>query len=208
MDNLGRKLRQVGARYLTNYELLTIISPNTTTQGEIAVHDIGKIVNMSVDELEEVGIDTGTAVSLLASIELGRRSLVVYAWSKSIDSPQSAADLLFPLIGSLDHEELVVLCLNTRNELVHVQHLYRGSVNSSVVRVAEVLRPAIVRNCPAIIIAHNHPSGDPAPSPEDTHVTRQIVGASRIFDIDILDHIVIGSYPRFVSMKERGLGFD
>ena len=87
-----------------------------------------------------------------------------------------------------------------------VRTLYIGNVNSSIIRIAEVFRPAIAENAPAIILAHNHPSGDPSPSPEDVSVTRSIVAAGSTLGIDVLDHIIIGA-GRFVSLKERWLGF-
>jgi DNA repair protein RadC len=103
-------------------------------------------------------------------------------------------------------EHFVVMVLDTRNRVRETVTIYVGSVNQSVIRVAEVLRPAIVNNCPSIILAHNHPSGDPEPSPEDISVTRAIIQGAKILDIEILDHVVIGA-GKFVSLKERGLAF-
>lgn len=121
---------------------------------------------------------------------------------------RAPADSFFALkyLSVEAQEHFVVLVLDTRNHVRDTVTVYVGNVNSSVVRVAEVLRPAIVQNCPAIILAHNHPSGDPDPSPEDVSVTRSIIQAGKLFDIEILDHIVIGA-DRFVSLKERGLAF-
>jgi len=124
----------------------------------------------------------------------------------AIHSPSDVANLLQYFIGSLDHEEMWVVNLDTRNRVMSFVALYKGSVNSSQVRVCEVFRQAIVDNSPAIIVAHNHPSGDPTPSPEDVSVTRAILQAGKLLDIDLLDHLVIGA-GRFVSLKERGLGF-
>ncbi len=93
-----------------------------------------------------------------------------------------------------------------RNYVVHQQVVYQGTVNSSVVRAAEVFRPAVSRTCPAIVVIHNHPSGDPTPSPEDIRATEQLRKAGEVLDIELLDHIVVGQH-RFVSLKERGLGF-
>ncbi|MBO0781001.1 MAG: hypothetical protein J2P37_19450, partial [Ktedonobacteraceae bacterium] len=102
----------------------------------------------------------------------------------------------------LDHEQMHVLILDTRNQVIEHIKNYKGTVNSSVLRSAEVFRPAIVRNCPNIIVVHNHPSGDPSPSQEDIEVTRQLVEAGRLLDIELLDHIIIGN-PRYASLKER-----
>ena len=124
----------------------------------------------------------------------------------TIHSPKDAYDLVQPFLEPLDHEELWVAVLDTRNRVMGLVALYKGSVNSSQVRVAEVFRQAIIENAPAIILAHNHPSGDPAPSPDDVALTRCIKEAAELLDIQLLDHIVVG-LGRFVSLKERGLGF-
>jgi len=86
-------------------------------------------------------------------------------------------------------------------------HVYKGSVNTSLVRVSELFREALRENCPAMIVVHNHPSGDPTPSPEDIKITEQIVKAGKLLDIEVLDHIIIGRQG-YISLKERGLGFD
>lgn len=107
----------------------------------------------------------------------------------------------------LDHEELWVVNLDTRNRIMSLVALYKGSVNSSQVRIGEVFNQAILEKSPAIIVAHNHPSGDPTPSPDDVSVTRAIGNAGKLLDIDVLDHLVLGR-DHYVSLKERGLGFD
>jgi DNA repair protein RadC len=109
-------------------------------------------------------------------------------------------------MDALDQEHLVVITLDGRNRVLSQETLYIGNVNTSLIRIAEIFRLAIRQNAPAIIISHNHPSGDPDPSPEDVRVTRQIVEAGKMLDIDVLDHLVIG-HQRYVSLKERGLGF-
>ncbi len=106
----------------------------------------------------------------------------------------------------LDHEELWVINLDIRHRVMNLVKLYQGSVNSSQIRVAEVFRLAIADNSPAILLAHNHPSNDPAPSPDDVSVTHSIVQAGKLLDIEVLDHLVI-CLDKYVSLKERGLGF-
>jgi DNA repair protein RadC len=106
----------------------------------------------------------------------------------------------------LEQEHLKVVLLDTKNHVRAVRDLYKGSVNSASVRVAELLRPALRENCPSLILVHNHPSGDPTPSPEDVLVTRRVRTSGEMMDIDVLDHVVIGS-GGYVSMKEKGLGF-
>jgi DNA repair protein RadC len=107
----------------------------------------------------------------------------------------------------LEQEHLRVILLNTRNEVLSAPTIYQGSLNTSVIRIAELFRTAVRANAAAIIVAHNHPSGDPSPSPEDIRVTRQLVKSGELLDINVLDHIIIG-HQRFVSLKERRLGFD
>ncbi len=98
------------------------------------------------------------------------------------------------------------LLLDRKNRVLAVPTIYRGSLHTTVVRVNELFREAVRQNAAAIIVAHNHPSGDPTPSAEDVTVTREIVQAGKILDIDVLDHMVIGSGSKYVSLKERGLG--
>ena len=126
----------------------------------------------------------------------------------SISNPQDAVQILAYFLTGLEQEEFWVLNLDTKNRISHCVKLYVGTVNQSNVRVAEVFRQAIIDNNPSIIIGHNHPSGDPTPSPDDINVTRCIVQAGGLLDIDVLDHLVIGEPGRFVSMKERQLGFN
>lgn len=111
-----------------------------------------------------------------------------------------------PQMASLPQEELRVLLLTSKNEVIGIAPLYKGTISSSQVRVAEVFRHAIQANAASIIPVHCHPSGDPTPSPEDVKVTDEIVKAGDLLGIEVLDHVIIGQ-GRFVSMKERGVGF-
>jgi DNA repair protein RadC len=110
-------------------------------------------------------------------------------------------------MGNLEQEEFRSLLLDTRNQLIDEVTHYRGSLNAAHIRVADVFREAVRRNTCAIIAVHNHPSGDPTPSPEDIQVTRQLVAAGNMIDIEVLDHLIIAR-QRFVSLRERGLGFE
>ena len=149
----------------------------------------------------------GQGRQIKAAIELGRRLTLESPEERpSIHSPQDAADLVMYEMSALEQEHLRVILLDTRNRVLHIEEVYRGSLNSSQVRVGELFKAAIRRNAAAIIVVHNHPSGDPSPSPDDVAMTRAIVQAGKLLDIDVLDHLVIGR-GRFVSLKERGLGF-
>src|SRR5690606_32309380 len=110
-------------------------------------------------------------------------------------------------LGFQEQEHFTVLFLDTRNRVTDEETLYVGSLNTSLVRIAEVFRGAVRRNCAAVIVAHNHPSGDPTPSPEDVALTRRLVDAGKLLEIEVLDHLVIGN-NRYVSLRERALGFE
>lgn len=123
-----------------------------------------------------------------------------------VHSPEDAYKVIGPEMQTLEREQLRVVTMNTRNRLLNMHLIYQGSLNSSQVRIGELFRPAIIELAAGIIVAHNHPSGDPTPSPDDVAVTRAFVEAGRLLDIDVVDHLVIGA-GCFVSLKERGLGF-
>ena len=108
---------------------------------------------------------------------------------------------------ALEQEVLRVILLDTRNQVLEIKEIYQGSVNTAQVRAADVFKPAVRKNATALIVVHNHPSGDPTPSPDDVAVTRELIKAGELIDVKVLDHIVIGR-GRHVSMKERGLGFS
>lgn len=150
------------------------------------------------------GVGHSTARRLVGAVAIANNVLDVAPQSPGIRSPEDAAELLFPRISHLEQEDLWVLLLDTRNTVMDMMMVYRGSVNSSQIRVGELFKAAIRKNASAIIVAHNHPSGDPNPSPDDVAVTRAIVEAGKLLDIEVLDHLVIGK-GRFVSLKQRGL---
>jgi DNA repair protein RadC len=154
------------------------------------------------------GIGAAKATEVKAALELGRRLMASSPEERPVvSSPADAANLLMSEMMFLEQEHLRLILLDTRNGVLQTPTIYVGSLNTSVVRVGELFRAALKANAAAMIVAHNHPSGDPAPSPEDIRVTRQLVEAGKLMDIEVLDHIVIG-HQRFVSLKERGLGFS
>ena len=122
----------------------------------------------------------------------------------SINSPQDVQRLLGPEMSQLAQEQLRVLLIDTKSQVVGQRVIYQGNISSAIVRTAEVFRPAVIEAVPSVIIAHNHPSRDPDPSPDDVMITRKLKQAAQLLDIDLLDHIVIGG-KRHVSLKERGL---
>ena len=124
-----------------------------------------------------------------------------------IRNPQDAYTFLRVEMESLEQEQMRTLTLSTRNKIISAQMIYQGNINTVIVRPAEIFRPAIIDNACAIILAHNHPSGDPSPSPEDVKITSELVQAGKLLGIDVLDHLVICK-EKFVSLKDRGLGFE
>jgi DNA repair protein RadC len=169
---------------------------------------LGGLARATLSELSAIkGVGEAKAAQLKAGLEIGRRLLIAAPHERpQITSPADAANLLMLEMGHLEQEHLRVLLLDTKNQILASPVIYKGNVNTSVIRIAELFRAAIRHNSTALIMAHNHPSGDPTPSPEDVRVTRQIIEAGNMLDIEVLDHLIIGQ-GRYVSLKERGLGF-
>jgi DNA repair protein RadC len=155
------------------------------------------------------GIGFAKAAGIVAAMELGRRStLPGERDAPVIRSPEDAAKLLIPSMATLEQEHLVVLNLDTRNRVIgDPVEIYHGSLNTSLVRVGELFRSALQANAAGIVVAHNHPSGAVAPSPEDVAITRVIREAGQLLDVPLIDHLIIGD-GRFTSLKSKGLGFD
>ncbi|QAY65160.1 RadC family protein [Paenibacillus protaetiae] len=209
------RMMRYGAEALSHSELLAILL-RTGTRQESAVHLAGKIlqecgslrnlVDMSLDELTAIrGIGPAKAIQLRAGIELGRR----IAGSKisgivTVRSPQDAADYVMEDLRYLKKEHFVCLFLNTKNHIIARETLSIGTLNASLVHPREVFRAAIKHSSASLICVHNHPSGDPAPSPEDISLTQRLLEAGQLVGIEVLDHIVIGD-GRFISLKEHGL---
>ncbi|MFC1935376.1 DNA repair protein RadC [Chloroflexota bacterium] len=214
------RLRDHGATYLSNAELIAILL-RTGTPAEnvidLAIRLLSQyggldgLARASFQELASLhGIGEAKTAQLKAALELGRRLLATSSEARvTIHSPQDVANLLMAEMAFLDQEHFRVLLLNTKNQVLAVNEVYKGNVSSAVIRADEVFQEAVRSNCPAVILVHNHPSGDPTPSSEDVQVTRQLLEAGRLLDIDVLDHVIIGqvAYGGFVSLKERGLGF-
>jgi len=172
-------------------------------------NDIRRLYQAHPAELAKVkGINQATAVRIKAALNLGLRLNIPNEERPTINSPADAAALVQYEMALLEKEHLRVLLLDQRNHVLEIVEVYVGSVNSSQVRIAEIFKPAIARMAPAIIVVHSHPSGDPTPSPDDVAVTRAIVQAGKLLDISCLDHLVIGHGNKWVSLKERGLGFN
>ena len=163
------------------------------------------LAGLSLGEMQGV-LDAGgpAAARVAAAIELGRRAAT--AWPRvgwQIHSPADLAERLLPLMGHLEREELRCVLLNTKNAVTALRTVYVGNLAGSPVRVGEVFCDAVRRQAAAVVVVHNHPSGDPSPSAEDLRITAELAEAGRLLDIELLDHLVIG-HGRWVSLRALG----
>ena len=212
------RLREYGAKHLSNTELIAILlrtglpGENVLSLSSRVLAQLDGLAGLGRSTFAELcalrGLSEAKACQLMAGLELGRRFVSLAPEERVvINSPQDVANLLMGEMAALDQEHLKVLLLNTKNEVLSIQEIYVGNVNTAVIRPAEVIRPAVRDNAPSIIVVHNHPSGDPTPSPEDVAITKELVAAGKLLGVDLLDHVVIGSGNRYVSLNEKGLGF-
>ena len=212
------RLRDYGPGALSTAELLAIVLRTGAARESVlalASRLLGRyrgllgLARAGFAELcQERGLGEAKAAQVQAALELGKRlSAAVPEERPLVRTPADVANLLMADMMLLEQESLRVVLLNTKNHVLAVQEVYRGSVNSSLVRVSELFREAVRQNCPALVLVHNHPSGDPAPSPDDIAMTGQAIEAGRLLGIEVLDHLVIAQ-QRFESLKERHLGFE
>jgi DNA repair protein RadC len=211
------RLARLGAQALATSELFAILlrvgvpGENAVQVGQRLLKEFGGISGLHRAPFDELcsqrGIGVAKAAQIKAAIELGGRLILESPDERpAVNSPADAAALVAYEMSALEQEHLRVILLDTRNRVLGIVEIYKGSVNSSQIHVGEIFKNAIRRNAPAVIVVHNHPSGDPTPSPDDVVVTRAIVQAGKLLDVDVLDHMIIGQ-GRWVSLKERGLGF-
>ncbi|GBF34894.1 DNA repair protein RadC [Desulfocucumis palustris] len=209
------KLFRAGAELLTDGELLAILLRTGTAEAsalDLAAHiisrfgGIGSLVQAAPEELSAIkGVGPAKAAQIKAALELGRRLAAARMGDRPyIKSPEDAAFLVMEEMRHLDREHFGALLLNTKNQVVARETVSIGTLNSSSVHPRELFKNAIRRSAAAIILVHNHPSGDPTPSREDIEVTRRLHEAGEIVGIEILDHIVIGD-NKFTSFKAKGM---
>lgn len=207
-----------GAAGLSNAELVALVwgsgaagrSAVDLAADALATHGgLAGLAGASMVELEALpGIGTARASQLIAAFELGRRLLADWPSGRlTVRTPRDVADRLVLQMGRLEREELRVVLLNTKNQVLSIQTVYQGNVSTALVRVGELFRDAVRQSAAGVILVHNHPSGDPTPSPDDLHLTAEAVAAGRILDVPVLDHLVIG-HDAFVSLRDRGVAFD
>ena len=216
-DRPRERLRDAGPAALSNSELLAILlRTGGANESALAMasrllatfNGLAGLARSSFAELcAQRGLGEAKAAQIQAALELGKRLVAAQPEERPvIRSADDVARLLQSEMGLLDQEHMRVLLLNTRNQVLAANDVYRGSVHTAVVRIGELFREALRHNAPAIILAHNHPSGDPKPSPDDIAMTQQAIEAGELLDVEVLDHVVI-AHGGFVSMKQQGLAF-
>ena len=208
--NAAAQLDRVGAEACADDELLALLigsGAGTRRSARRLIDRFGSlagVVRAELIELRVAGLAAPAAARLGVALEIGRRVArprTGEPWL--IRTPGDAAEPLIDVMGSLEREELRVLLLDTKNVVVAERTIYRGNLAGSSVRVGEVYRDAVRRCAAAIVVAHNHPSGDPSPSGEDLRITAELADAGRLLDIELLDHLVIGR-GRWTSLRAIG----
>lgn len=211
-DKPRERLKSYGADRLTNRELLAIIinsgskqfsSIDCANQVLNLVNQLRDLRHLTLSELLSVnGIGEKKALTILAVIELAKRMHSNAVLDKiEINEPQDVADYLMEKLRYLKQEHFVALLLNTKNQIIHEQSIFIGSLNMSIVHPRDLLREAVKHSAASIVIAHNHPSGDPTPSLEDIKTTKRLLYCCDLMGIDLLDHIIIGD-GEFISLFE------
>lgn len=205
----ANRFRVAGPRGLEDVELLAVLlggpAPLETARGLLDRHNLADLASSVVEELLGTpGVTPRRATTVLAGFELARRAAA--SWPQPgwrVRTPADVAERLVPEMRHLDREELLVCLLNTRNVVLGRSTVYVGNLAGSPVRIGEVYREAVRRQAAAVIVAHNHPSGDPSPSADDLRITADLADAGRLLDIELLDHLVIG-HDRWVSLRASG----
>jgi DNA repair protein RadC len=205
---------QNGPQSLSNHELIAILL-RTGTKDESVLQLSNRLLTnfeglrmlkaATLEEMMEIkGIGQAKAIQILAAVEIGRRIANLKNEDRYvIRSPEDGANYVMNDMRFLSQEHFVCLYLNTKNQVLHKQTIFIGSLNASIVHPREVYREALKRSAASIIALHNHPSGDPNPSKEDIEVTKRLVECGKLIGIELLDHLIIGE-NKFVSLKEKG----
>nr|WP_305037438.1 DNA repair protein RadC [Gracilibacillus salinarum] len=213
-DRPRERLLTFGPGHLSNQELLAILLGSGTRSEN--VHQLAETVlchfeglkmlkDVTIEELIQIkGIGQAKGVQILAAVEFGKRIQQFKEKEKyTIRSPEDGANYLMEEMSGLKQEHFVSMFLDTKNQIIHRQTIFIGSLNASIVHPREVYREAVKRSAASIICAHNHPSGDPSPSQEDIHVTKRLSESGKMIGIELLDHLIIGDH-KFISLKEKG----
>ena len=204
------RLIRDGPPALSDAQLLALIIGSGTKRhsalamAETLIQSIGGIGGLARADLGTLGLGRATAARVVAALELGRRALAAEREGDVLDTPDAAARALAPHLAHRDREALVVALLTRKQRLIAVTPIYAGQVAGVSVRIGELFTDALRRNAAAIVLGHNHPSGDPEPSADDLRTTRDAVAAGRLLGVSVVDHVIIGA-GRHVSLRERGV---
>ena len=211
-DRPREKLRHHGAAALGDNELVALVIGSGSRRGNalsvanalLAAHGgLHGLTRCTADDFVRiVGIGHARAAQIVAALELGRRTLAQAPSARlMIRSPKDAASYLMPRFGSRGVEQFGIMLLDSKHRVIRTAVLAVGTLNSSIVEPRDVFREAAIGGAAAIVIFHNHPSGDPTPSPDDVALTRRLVAAGTLIGIDVVDHLILGD-ARYSSIKE------
>lgn len=211
------RLMQHGPSALSTAELLAIILRTGTAQENVlrlaqrilahynGLHGLAQATPADLEQIK--GLGEAKIAQIIATLEMGKRLINTRPNERAVVHNAADAARLMADMGSLSQEHVRVILLDISRHVIATPTVYIGTLNASVLRVSEIFREAITRNSPAIILVHNHPSGDSSPSPEDIAITRSISNAGKLLDIMVIDHIIIGERS-WLSLKEAGFGFS
>lgn len=208
--DVRRRLERLGPGALEDGELLALAARSPLAVARMALEVAGGVTGLARSDPAELasvsGMSRARAAAALAAIELGRRAAAAAAepgWR--VRTPADVGKRLLPAMRHLEREELRTLLLNTKNVVMAMRTVYVGNLAGSSVRVGEVFRDAVRRQAAAMVVVHNHPSGDPSPSADDLRITAELAEAGRLLDIELLDHVVVGA-TSWVSIRSLGVG--
>jgi DNA repair protein RadC len=213
-DRPREKLQRVGATALGDNELLAVVLGHGRANASAldlanavlaGSGGIERIARAGYDELRRIpGIGAARAAQIVAAVELGRRTLSRSGRERvQITSPRSLADMLLPLYGSRPVEQFGVVLLDTKHRVMRTTVVTVGTLDASIVHPREIFREAATAGAAAIVLFHNHPSGDPEPSQDDVLLTRRLVSAGVLMGIDVVDHVILAD-ARYCSLREKG----
>lgn len=220
-DRPRERLLRLGPEALTDAELIAILL-RTGVKGRSAVElardllhhcerkspgsALRQLLHLRSADLRRVvpGIGAVKLCQVVAAVHLGQRAGRATVTRYEVSNPRAVYEYLAPRMAHLDHEQFQVVLLNAKNNVIDVECVSEGTLTASLVHPREIFKPAIRQSAHALILAHNHPSGDPTPSREDREVTQRLIQAGRLIGIDVLDHLIIGD-GRYTSFRERGL---
>ncbi|ADG83384.1 DNA repair protein RadC [Thermincola ferriacetica] len=209
------RLLTEGPGSLSNAELIAILlgtGTRTCTAVQLASQllsafgGLKELVGASVEEISSIkGIGLAKATQVKAALELaGRLSLLAGEKKYTIRTPEDVAGILMEKMRHYDREHFLAIMLNTKNQVLNIETVSIGHLNASLVHPREIFKSAIKKSAAALIVAHNHPSGDPHPSKEDILITKRLVEVGEIIGIEVLDHVILGD-NNFTSLKQEGL---